>query len=151
MLIDNNMKSVFFFEGYRVDKMSFKGNNECKKNKFNLEYDIDAKILEHIREKNRQIGYVLMTAIIFPGATKKDYPFELIVEMVGKFSTLPNDDSVISHFDKMLLKNGMAIMYPYLRSIVTDASKMANVQPVFLPSMNIVAYLENKSKNSNFA
>ncbi len=37
-------------------------------------------------------------------------------------------------------------MYPYLQSIVTYASKIKNTQLVFLPSMNRVVHLENKSK-----
>ena len=48
------------------------------------------------------------------------------------------------NFAKMAEKNGVAILFPYLRSIFCDASKMANISPILLPSINVVKLLEYK-------
>lgn len=57
-------------------------------------------------------------------------------------------DIPLEKFKEMDEKNGVAILFPYLRSVICDASKMANIQPILLPSMNIAKFIEDKHKNS---
>lgn len=47
-------------------------------------------------------------------------------------------------------KNTLAILFPYLRSSVSDISLKANIDPIILPTINIVALVEDsKDKMKN--
>lgn len=45
---------------------------------------------------------------------------------------------------KLFEKNAIAIMFPYLRAIVSTYTANANVAPVLLPAMNINEYFRKK-------
>ena len=48
----------------------------------------------------------------------------------------------------MLEVNGTAILFPYLRSIITTITSSMGIQPIILPTMNIVKMIKEK-KNKN--
>ena len=43
-------------------------------------------------------------------------------------------------------QNAVAILFPYLRALITTYTGMANVQPLILPPINVAKYIENKKK-----
>lgn len=45
---------------------------------------------------------------------------------------------------KFFEKNAIAILFPYLRAIVSTYTVNANVAPILLPAMNINEYLRKK-------
>ena len=45
--------------------------------------------------------------------------------------------------------NALAIMYPYVRSIVTSYTANANVNPLILPLININAFIESRKNQKN--
>lgn len=63
-----------------------------------------------------------MKAAFFKTLTAKneDYPFNFDVVIDGYFSA-GLDDISPERFKKMVEKNGVAILFPYLRSIICDA------------------------------
>ena len=89
------------------------------------------------KEKNRM--EISLSTEIFKGI--ENAPFNMSVEIVGFFELEGDDD--ISHYEA----NAIAIMYPYLRAIISTYTSSANVMPVILPAININAVLNNKSKN----
>ena len=82
-----------------------------------------------------QVG---LGAKIFENSTENNYPFEISVEILGFFES-DNDDINSEGF----LPNALAILYPYLRSTITNITANANVQPLILPTMNILSYLKD--------
>ena len=82
---------------------------------------------------------ISLSTEIFKGI--ENAPFNMSVEIVGFFELEGDDD--ISHYEA----NAIAIMYPYLRAIISTYTSSANVMPVILPAININAVLNNKSKN----
>lgn len=42
--------------------------------------------------------------------------------------------------------NAIAILFPYIRAIVSTYTAHANIVPVILPPMNINAYLKKKNR-----
>ena len=44
-------------------------------------------------------------------------------------------------------RNSIAILFPYLRALVSVYSSNANIGNLILPPINVVKYLENKRKN----
>ena len=136
--------SPFRFEGFVVQKMKFRRNEKCNEERFPLMFDMDVDY--HFTEEEIQRKCcIVLTFVLFKEAENNNFPFELSMTFHGFFSATKSDfdDDV---FSKMIKTNGLAILFPYVRSAVCDATKMANVPPVLLPSMNIVEFLK-KRKN----
>ena len=132
-----NNRSVLRFDKYIVKTINFEINEEfLSQNKnVNLDFDIDAKSLS---EGNRLI--VELRAQIFKDAVKRGYPFEMNVVLKGYFSMVSEGKIDISIFET----NAIAILFPYLRALVSSYTANANVTPVLLPAMNINEYIRRK-------
>ena len=135
-----NNRSVLRFDKYIVKTINFEINEEfLSQNKnVNLDFDIDAKSLS---EGNRLI--VELRAQIFKDAVKRGYPFEMNVVLKGYFSMESEGKIDISIFET----NAIAILFPYLRALVSSYTANANVTPVLLPAMNINEYIRRKYQN----
>ena len=135
-----NNRSVLRFDKYIVKTINFEINEEfLSQNKnVNLDFDIDAKSLS---EGNRLI--VELRAQIFKDAVKRGYPFEMNVVLKGYFSMVSEGKIDISIFET----NAIAILFPYLRALVSSYTANANVTPVLLPAMNINEYIRRKDQN----
>lgn len=80
---------------------------------------------------------------IFKDALHNNYPFEMTL-CIKVFFDIQTSDIDIKIFEK----NAVAILFPYLRALVSTYTANANVAPVILPTMNINSYLETKYKNT---
>jgi preprotein translocase subunit SecB len=61
--------------------------------------------------------------------------------IVGYFQVVDEEDEEsINNFFKI---NALAILYPYLRSVVSDATSKGTESPIILPTLNIVALMQD--------
>lgn len=127
-------KSKLRFEKYIVKKVNFEYNEEFKDDSANLDIDID-KNIEYI--KNKML--VTLSVNLF-SKTEKRYPFKMSVEVKGFFEIENNDENI--NFEP----NAIAILYPYVRAIVSTYTSNANVMPLILPAINVNKLLEEKEK-----
>lgn len=127
-------KSKLRFEKYIVKKVDFEYNEEYKDDGANLDIDID-KNIEYV--KNKMI--VTLTVNLF-SKTERKYPFKMNVEVKGFFEIESNDENI--NFEP----NAIAILYPYVRAIVSTYTSNANVMPLILPPINVNKLLEEKEK-----
>lgn len=124
------------FSNYVVDEVNFITNSKApKKNIWNLGFDINN--ITNINKEKNKMEIVLMVSI-FKG--QEDAPFHMNVKITGYFELVGEDD--ISKFEA----NAIAIMYPYLRAIVSTYTASANISPVILPAINVNAMLKNKKE-----
>ena len=131
------INSSLKFVNYIVNEVQFNYNKNQKDEK-NWKLTFNFKNTTKInKEKNRM--EISLSTEIFKGI--ENAPFNMSVEIVGFFELEGDDD--ISHYEA----NAIAIMYPYLRAIISTYTSSANVMPVILPAININAVLNNKSKN----
>lgn len=125
------------FENYKVNKIEFKANEiEQQKQVWNLKFNI-SNTTEVNEEKNRM--KITLAVNIFEGV--EDAPFNMNIEISGFFE-LVGEDNIIRYE-----ANAIAIMYPYLRAIVSTYTASANVSPVILPAINVNAMLKNKKES----
>ena len=68
--------------------------------------------------------------------------FKLSGTVAGFFSY----DSSLSEFDvkNLLAGNGLAILFPYVRSTITNLTSAINIPSVIVPTMNILEYMKEK-------
>ncbi|NFE74680.1 hypothetical protein FC758_12325 [Clostridium botulinum] len=138
----SNINSTLKFENYIVENIEFKANFECSGDKYDIEFDFDS---EYSIEENKFILH--LETVIFPEAIKNDYPFTMRVKIAGLFEIDPNIDEKTKK--SFIEKNSVAILFPYLRALVSVYTSNANVGNFMLPPINVVKYLENKRKNKD--
>ena len=147
-MIDQDICSSFSFDGYAVKQIVFNRNEKCSRTTLELDFEISS-ITPHFREdKGRYVGETGLTVDVFPRAREQDYPFECSVTVMGRFSAELSVNMEESVFHKRLSQNGLSILFPYVRAMVSDITRMANVTPVILPSINIVEYLKRYEKDN---
>lgn len=83
--------------------------------------------------------YVNLGVRVFEKAEENNYPFEISVDMQGIFAS---EDADINLED--FLPNALAILYPYARSLISSYTANANVQPLVLPTVNMMNYINEK-------
>lgn len=133
-------ESVLRFNDYTVKEVNFKSNDvEINREKsWNVNFEINSKIQCNDEKKKMTIE---LSVEVFKGV--QDAPFYINATIVGHFEMLTDDDIV------KFKPNAIAIMYPYLRAIISTYTSAANVMPIILPAINVNAMLqeqENKNK-----
>lgn len=133
------------FENYFVKGLKFDINSEFESTDY-LELDIDFnQELELDYEQKKAI--IVLECKLFENAIEKNYPFTLNVSLVGFFEF--NSDLSEEQIINMLEVNGTAILFPYLRSIITTITSNIGIQPIILPTLNIVDMLRQKNNKDN--
>ncbi|WP_018249864.1 protein-export chaperone SecB [Orenia marismortui] len=128
----NNAKSQFYFDDYRIENINFEMNNDFKNGDVDVDFDADFN-LNIYEEENK--GLLNIEVKFWENAAKDSYPFELSISIIGVFSSDPSMDK--EQFETMCKYNGAAILFPYIRSAITDITKVANLPSLILPTINI--------------
>ena len=141
----DNMKSKEYpskmkFINYVVDHIEYRSNLDFDENEVSIDFDIRPEFMQGENDKDL---IVVLDVDIFKDAEKNNYPFEMSLRLVGYFKVEDSDEK-----DKFKT-NALAIMYPYVRSIVTSYTANANVNPLILPLININAFIESRKNQKN--
>lgn len=138
--MDHKFKSVLRFEKYIVKEIYYQANEsyEAHTDGVSLDFDFDAQ--SDFSKDNKKMEVELRTNI-FERAEANNYPFEMSVCIKGTFY-LEIGDEKLQNFEA----NAIAILFPYIRAIVSTYTANANIVPVILPPMNINAYLKKKNR-----
>lgn len=119
---------IISFLGYDVLKIDFKKNENY--NGESVELDTDLSVNIRTNKDNSKMA-VEMTIKIFDDE-KMEYPFRLEVIVVGQFES----DGDVKNNVREFQANAVAILFPYVRALVTNCTANANVVPLILPTIN---------------
>lgn len=132
-------ESILKFESYFVDEITFKRNN-----KFKLDITNPPRVEFNIKKSKIENGNNMIIRLfvhIFKDAENNNYPFEMKVSITGIFEV--SDTSGKFDFEP----NAIAILYPYVRSIVSNYTVNANIGAVVLPAINVNEMLRQEQEN----
>lgn len=125
------------FEGYKIKKLSIKEDGFNKNEKDN-EFGIYYKIVPN-KEKNFNKVNIIEGIKIF---TSNDNKYTIEVLISGDFSI----DRTSSEFtEDLLTANCGAILYPYLRCLISLLSSQVN-EKILLPTMNFYEFIKDISE-----
>ena len=135
--MEQEYASILKFNQYIVDEINFKNNNSFikKDEKISIVFNIDKDI-----KKNDNNMEVKLITTIFKDAEKNNYPFEMNVVLTGYF-TIENNEKDIN-FEP----NAIAILFPYIRAVVSTYTASANVPPLILPAINVNKLIDDTKK-----
>ncbi len=126
------------FERYFVDLVEFKRNNNFINSSA---VSIDLNLGSDIEFINDNKAYVKLFLKIFDDDECEKVPFTMKINITGVF-VVDNPET-----DKFLIEqNALAILFPYVRALVTTYTANSNVTPLILQPINIVNYIEHKKK-----
>lgn len=132
-------ESSMKFINYFVENIEFKNNLNFEEGEVSIDFDVSPEFLKGDDERDL---IVVLDVSVFKDAVQHNYPFEMNVRMVG-FFRVEDENNEVDKFKP----NAVAIMYPYIRAIVTNYTANANVNPLILPVININALIKDKMKN----
>ncbi len=133
------MKSSLRFIDYIVDEVSFK-NKYNENDNFELDFDIDSSV--DFKDENNFI--LRLNLYLFK--KEDEVPFTMTVKVIGIFEI---DDASVDEKLKIEFseKNAVAILFPYVRALVSNYTAIANITPLILPPINVAQYIEDKKNN----
>lgn len=126
------IESFLKFQDYTIENFLFKKNDnfhfdEVQEVELNLHFSAQVLISE---DKDRaRIG--IRCKIYDEEFENNKAPFFIDITMNGYFGCTP--DITIDKFEI----HGMAIMLPYIRSIITSFTAQAGISPVIIPPINV--------------
>lgn len=130
------------FDNYIIDTIEFKNNPNYIHDKEQVEVVPEFKA-EISREENKAAVNLMVNI-----NEKLENPiFTVSVSIVGFFEFVDvENESAVYSFDQLLKINAIAILYPYLRSVVSDITGKSNIYPNYnLPIINVVEKLKEEN------
>ena len=133
--MDKHILSSLKFLDYKFKSVGLELNEGYKETEDSTEKPLSITTELEIK-LNHNVQKAMITIQLGVFDKKGDeYPYKINVCMIGFFEYeqgLSEEDAI--QFCKL---NGTAIMFPYLRSAITDLTKISNVEPLILPAINI--------------
>lgn len=132
------------FNDYIVDKIDISVSTEFL-NEEKSDVSIKPNFFAEIIRNNDDKAMVVLSFDLENGSN--NLPFEIHTSIVGLFE-LSSNEYTEEMYISLLKNNAVAILFPYLRSLISDLTMKLNVSnTLVLPSMNIVELLKN---NDNY-
>ena len=130
-------ESVLKFIKYEVDEINYKKNEKFMMDKEGTSIDFKITPIISGKEKNMSVELVVD---VFENALENNKPFEMKVHLTGYFITEGENPEIFK-------ANAIAILYPYVRAIVSTYTANANITPLILPAINVNKLIEDQKKN----
>lgn len=143
--MSEELKSFLIFNDYSVTEMNFLRNFEFNANKdVELKFTFNGAV--NISKDKEKATMELSCAIFEKEFAEGDAPFFLKIGILGHFElNVREADLDIENFQM----NGMAILLPHLRAIVTSFTSQTGMAPVILPPINVYRAFEVIENNQD--
>ncbi|MEB6835676.1 protein-export chaperone SecB [Staphylococcus simulans] len=132
------------FKTYNFNHISYSKNKELdieNVDTFEVNSDFSAKVAFENEE-----AYIIMDCQI--GNNEPNCPFIINMQLTGVFDIeYENDVEDINRLKILLTQNAIAILYPYIRSLVSDLTSKANMFDTFImPVVNVAKMMEENNR-----
>lgn len=134
----SSVESYLRFLNYTVNKVNFELNDNFDNNGQKIRHDFN---IGHSIEIEDNKMLVTIQLNVFPNMKENNYPFSIDLEVSGLFQVSGDEP------EKYEI-NALAILYPYLRSLVSTYTANSNVSTLVLPPINIKKYIDLNNESS---
>lgn len=126
---------VIEFNGYRIEEIEYKTIHDIDKSNFSVEPDLS---FEFGLSEDMDEGVVKISVSLLDEPNLRT----IFLKVLGQFS-IPNDIER-EKIELYLAQNGSAILFPYVRSIISFLTTLDGPSAVVLPTVNILEELKKK-------
>ncbi len=140
--------AVLEFKNYSVEEINYKKNGLYKNNKNGI------NLIPKIKVKNNfDDDKIMVTITINIGSLdNENSPFTLNVSVTGDFVYHSEEDRDDVGVDTLVHKNAVAILFPYVRTVVSSITKESNDYPaLILPTINVAQVLAEQENSSEIS
>lgn len=142
----NKNRSVLEFDNYYIDEFVFKKNENFTKDQ-DQKIDVDLNFeFDTVRNKNN-FKRIVTCYIFDQNYVENNKPFYLKLKINGLFSLANYDENNRKH-KEIIKKNTLAILFPYIRSIISHMTLEMQVGPVQMPPMNINHFFDEQTDDN---
>ena len=100
---------------------------------------MDMSVEYQLYEEEKKMQ-VILSVEVFKEEDTTMYPFSMNIIVVGDFSiSVVSEDSI-----EKFKTNMVAILFPYVRALISSYTANANVSPLILPPINVNQFLKAK-------
>lgn len=136
-------KSCLTLKNYIVKTMNFSINEDFEFNP-DKTISLNPEFKRQIRKIDNDTATVNL--MFYISDETKDIPFSIEIDIEGLFHLRnweqPEQFPIIN-------SNAIAILFPYLRSLVSMVTANANISPYVLPVMNIAALFDRETESED--
>lgn len=123
------------FDGYRVNELSFKRKQPIVVSEKGEKHSFSPVFSREI--EGNEMGKCRVTLTATVGDDEEDtIPFSAFVSLTGQFTVEEKERA-----REIMEVNGTAILFPYLRAVMSQLTTGANLPPIILPTINLVEML----------
>lgn len=120
----------------KVKKVLFETNSD-----FQFSADIKLDIDTHVQVMRSCVpdechAQVVLNLSIFKKIVKEEAPFQIEVEIEGLFNWSEEAEENPEFINRVLKQNAAAVLYSYIRPLITNLTVEANMPPLVIPLMN---------------
>ena len=135
------IQSTMQFQGYSVLEANYvskeKQTTSASESRIELSPSFSQRVIKIADHR-----YSLELGIIIGNKKQLDeLPFYINVRIQGFFELSDEEKAY-----ELMRVNATAIMYPYLRSTVTSLTALANINPIILPTINLVQMFQDSQE-----
>ena len=126
-----------------IEKIEFLRTDSYSIKDQKLDFILEPEI--KISDDNKKCKCIMNAEIV----NKENKSLDIKIIIVGIFGLLDFEKLKSDTRNKLVLKNTLAIIFPYLRSFITTITSQSGIKPIILPPVNISALVNSQSQNSN--
>lgn len=136
----SNIKPVIEFIGYRVANIQYTCNPAFEFPDQNISFNFNFN-KSFARLSSSEIQENIAVNVFFGSENDiSNTPYKLAVEIAGRFTCN-------AEWQPQWEANAMAILFPYLRAIVSTVTSSSGREPIILPTINIASLFKNDLSN----
>lgn len=130
----NMVSSPLKFNGYCVDEISYKSiDNEESNSNITLHPILKKNIL---KSHNDSTHYIVKLSFEINTDSSPKSPFNIKAVLSGDFNLEEDAD------EDLIQTNAISILFPYLRTVVSNTTLNANISPLIIPVVNVAEMLK---------
>lgn len=138
--------AVLNFNGYRINYSNYSRNENFSSQNPNLQLNQNLNVEMSHDESSAEIRLIVSIGSLDKG----NQPFKIITSLSGFFTYESDEDENETGIEETLKVNGTAILYPYLRNIISTLTNMSGEFPGYnMPTINVYAMLKEDSDDNH--
>lgn len=130
-------KSVLSFNNYTVNKLIFTTNDASVEDELELIPIFKKNIVKCSDNK-----YDVSLSFSLETINTSIIPFTIEIALTGHFEFDGSENSDSKFKMDLINKNAVAILFPFLRTIIATLTTCANITPLILPIINLADFSE---------
>lgn len=135
------IKSSLHFIDYIVNFIEFHRNDDFEESTPNIDFNINREV-DYLEDEDNTM-LVTIEVTLFDNPKENNYPFSMKLNVTGIFEL---ENIALDKRESFAEANSVAILFPYIRSLITTYTSNSNVPPLILPPINVLKLIEKEKE-----